>query len=122
MSIYSVNILSVCLSVILQKALLLMDVFILVLLDDCNLVFCFRAKVVILFPLGITMKGNGIRYLLLSRIFIVFIMVQLSNSTLHQQPAYTMYITISLISYFKIAVGHKIFVEKIGFVAYFRFG
>ena len=31
MSIYSVNILSVCLSIILQKALLLMDVFILVL-------------------------------------------------------------------------------------------
>ena len=30
MSIYSVNILSVCLSVMLQKALLLMDVFILV--------------------------------------------------------------------------------------------
>ena len=30
MSIYSVNILSVCLSVMLQKALLLMDVFIIV--------------------------------------------------------------------------------------------
>ncbi len=34
MSIYSVNILSVCLSVMLQKALLLMDVFILVLFQD----------------------------------------------------------------------------------------
>ena len=44
MSIYSVNILSVCLSVMLQKALLLMDVFILVFLKIMISAMIFQEK------------------------------------------------------------------------------
>ncbi len=137
MSIYSVNILSVCLLVMLQKALLLMYVFILVLLDDCNLVFCFRVKVVILFPQGITMKENGIRYLFLSlrlkltslkkASFSVFIMAHCCR-TQHLTNSWHIQCTWSfrLFSYFQNCGVlwywkwvTRLFVEKIGFDAYF---